>query len=218
MLNKLLLASLLAFGASNVFATEVAENIWLCSNCGDPNTESGLHNYAKHAHNLAFGANKQPIHLMSNGDVGNVGPSRWQGLKIANGKGKVVIVDFNPSAAKLLRMALGMANGETLTFRIELPDSRLKFPQIKYRPNTDYAITPPPNQEHIDDYLHSAEASTMSMDYIMMLSMMEQWSQLGIHFGPGKKPRVSDEPFPPGVPVPPHPRFGFVPSRILNHF
>ena len=116
MLNKLLLTLLLAFGAINVFTYEIAENIWLCSNCGDPNTESGLHNYAKHAHNLAFGANKQPIHLMSNGEVGNVGPSRWQDLKIANGKGKVVTVDFYPSAEKLLRMTLGMANGETLTF------------------------------------------------------------------------------------------------------
>ena len=66
-----------------------------------------------------------------------------------------------------------MANGETLTFRIELPDSRLKFPQIKYRPNTDYAITPPPNQEHIDDYLHSAEASTMSMDYIIIIILLQ---------------------------------------------
>ena len=102
MLNKLLLTLLVAFGASNVFAIEIAENIWLCPNCGDPDTESGLHDYAKHAHNLAFGTNKQPIHLMSNGDVGNAGPSRWQGLKIANGKGTLAVVDFNPSAAKVL--------------------------------------------------------------------------------------------------------------------
>ena len=137
-------------------------------------------------------------------------------MKIANDKGDIVSVAFRPSFAKLTRMLLGLASEETINFRVELPNNSLRDSRIIYRPNTDYAITPPPNQEHIDDYLHSAEASTMSMDYIMMLSMMEHWNQLGIHFGPGNKPNVTDETFPPGVPVPPHPRFGYVPSRILS--
>ena len=70
--------------------------------------------------------------------------------------------------------------------------------------------------EKIDAALLGAEASVMGMDYLMMLSMLEHGNQLGIHFGPGKKPNVTDETFPPGVPVPPHPRFGYVPSRILS--
>ena len=216
MLNKLLLISVIIFGASNTLAGEIAENVWLCANCGDPYTENGLTNFTKHAHNIAFGPNKQPIFVESNGKVGNSGPKRFEGLKIANGKGDIVSVAFRPSFAKLTRMLLGLASEETIIFRMELPNNSLRDGRIIYRPNTDYAITPPPNQDHIDDYLHSAEASTMSMDYIIMLSMLEHWNQLGIRFGPGKKPKVSEEPFPPGAPVPPHPRFGYVPSRILN--
>ena len=61
MLNKLLLVSVIVFGASNILAGEVAENVWLCANCGDPYTENGLTNFTKYAHNIAFGPNKQPI-------------------------------------------------------------------------------------------------------------------------------------------------------------
>lgn len=169
MFKKLLSVLVLSSFSLNVFAVEVAETIWNCSSCGDPYTDNGLQTFAQKAHNLAFGASSMDIHVY-NGKTANLGPARWNGLKIANGRGQVVTVDFNPSWPKLFRMQLGIANNETLTFRVELPNSQLKFPKIKYRPDSDYVITPPPNMSDVDNYLFSAEASVMNPNYNIALN------------------------------------------------
>ena len=180
MLKRLLLLSFMSLFSNSAFAIEIAKTIWHCPNCGDPYTEAGLQSYAQKAHNLAFGASKMGIHIY-NGKTGNVGPSRWSGLKISNGNGQVVEVDFLPSWSQILRMQLGMADGETLTFRMELPThNQLRFPKIKYRPGKDYVIETPPSMADIDRVLHSAEAYFMSNDYDYSISLPNGYDLRGI--------------------------------------
>lgn len=136
-----ILIGILAVPSTSAVAVDRAYNSsFICQGCGNPNTAEGLQNYAKRAHNIAYGKYRAKMVVGYSGVSQNASSWGWSNLKITNSQGTTLRISFLPSFAQGLKVFLNSPN-TLLTFRVEYPNSQIKTVQIVLKKGQVYAIS-----------------------------------------------------------------------------